>query len=71
MIVCVCNNVTDRDIARAVCAGAKCVDDVAKCTKAGTGCGSCHQAIQKAIEAGPRRAEGVVALPMLAAVAIP
>jgi bacterioferritin-associated ferredoxin len=71
MIVCVCKAVSDRDIAKAVCAGAKCLDDVTRCTGAGTGCGTCHQAIQQAIDAGPRRPEGAIALPMLAAVVVP
>lgn len=43
--VCVCNGVTKRAITDCVLAGARTVDEVAARTRAGTGCGSCHDAV--------------------------
>ena len=44
MYVCICNAVTDRDIANAVAKGAADLGDVQKSTGATTGCGSCTNA---------------------------
>lgn len=41
MYVCVCKAVSDRDIKKLVNEGASSVEDVARCTGAGTQCGSC------------------------------
>jgi len=45
MIVCVCQNVSDRAIAAAAEKGAKDVGDVTRATGAGTSCGCCHETI--------------------------
>ncbi|MSP25934.1 MAG: (2Fe-2S)-binding protein [Myxococcales bacterium] len=52
MIVCLCKSVTDRDIARAIGAGACSLADVAHLTGAGLGCGTCHESIRCALVCG-------------------
>ncbi|RMH39697.1 MAG: (2Fe-2S)-binding protein [Deltaproteobacteria bacterium] len=49
MIVCLCKVVTDRAIERAVEAGARSVDDVARACGAGTGCGSCRPVVAEVV----------------------
>ncbi|MGQ0844738.1 MAG: nitrite reductase large subunit NirB [Sporichthyaceae bacterium] len=39
--ICSCENVSKGDIVEAVCGGCATVSEIKKCTKAGTGCGSC------------------------------
>ena len=70
MIVCVCKGVSDRDLAQAIGNGARSVEDVVQCTRAGSGCGSCHQAIQDAIDMAHRPGRRLVVLPALAAAAL-
>ena len=41
MFVCSCRGVTDHQILEAIDDGAHTVDAVVRCTRAGTGCGSC------------------------------
>lgn len=49
-MVCLCNNVTLRDIEDAVSIGNACsVKDVMSCTTAGTGCGGCLPAIENIV----------------------
>lgn len=43
-------------MARAIAEGAKTVEDVAGCTRAGTGCGSCVATIQQALDMAHGRA---------------
>ncbi|MDC0214137.1 (2Fe-2S)-binding protein [Gammaproteobacteria bacterium] len=43
MYVCLCNAVTDKDIAEAVEQGATNFAEVQEATRASTGCGSCRQ----------------------------
>ena len=50
MLVCVCKAVSDRDVAKAIADGAESVDDVTRCTRAGSGCGACRESIQDAID---------------------
>jgi bacterioferritin-associated ferredoxin len=64
MIVCVCRGVTDRELARAIGQGCRSLDDVARCTGAGTGCGTCHASIKERLEHRP------TALRMLPLVAV-
>ena len=45
MLVCLCKAVSDRDVAQAIADGARSVDDVARCTGAGTGCGACRESL--------------------------
>jgi bacterioferritin-associated ferredoxin len=70
MIVCVCKAVSERAVGRAIAAGAETIEEVACATGAGSACGSCHDAIQCALDQAPRcgRASNVrVVLPVLAA----
>ncbi|HEY4122920.1 MAG TPA: (2Fe-2S)-binding protein [Byssovorax sp.] len=41
MYVCLCRGVTERDILRAIDAGACSTSEVMRCTRAGTCCGTC------------------------------
>ena len=67
MIVCVCKAVSDRAIARAIAEGAQSVDDVARCTGAGTGCGACRHSVQQALDmTSGRTAKPLIMLPMVA-----
>jgi bacterioferritin-associated ferredoxin len=66
MVVCLCRNVSDRIVARAIEDGARTVADVARATGAGSSCGCCHGTIEAMLaraacahggcEACPRRA---------------
>jgi bacterioferritin-associated ferredoxin len=49
MIVCICRAVSDRQIDRAVAEGATSVEAVSASTGACTGCGACHQAIERQV----------------------
>jgi bacterioferritin-associated ferredoxin len=56
MIVCLCREVSDREITAAVRAGATTLDDVARaCAGAGTDCGSCRSLIQRQLRCDARR----------------
>jgi bacterioferritin-associated ferredoxin len=50
MIVCACRAVSDRDVAKAIGAGACSVEQIAACTRAGTGCGQCRENLQEALD---------------------
>jgi assimilatory nitrate reductase electron transfer subunit len=70
MIVCLCRNVSDRAVARAVDRGARTVADVACATGAGTGCGCCRETVEALLEArGPCGSGGCEACPRRAAAA--
>ena len=45
MYVCLCLGVTDRDVQQAIREGACTVAEVARCSGAGSRCGSCHSSI--------------------------
>jgi NifU-like protein len=50
-IVCTCFNVTDREIERAIIDNKlKTIEDVTNFTKAGGGCGGCHEQIQEMLD---------------------
>ncbi|MDR3013527.1 MAG: (2Fe-2S)-binding protein [Chitinispirillales bacterium] len=52
-IVCVCFNITDVEIEKAVHEnGLKTLEDVTNFTKAGGACGNCHEKIRKIIDIG-------------------
>jgi bacterioferritin-associated ferredoxin len=72
VFVCLCKAVTDRDIARAIEDGARSVDDVTRCTGAGSACGTCREAIGCAVAGAnvAKRSEGgqLIALRILAAI---
>jgi assimilatory nitrate reductase electron transfer subunit len=44
-IICQCNSVSKRDIVRCWAAGARSTSDIVATTKAGTGCGTCRDAV--------------------------
>ena len=52
MLVCLCKAVSDRDVARALADGARSVEDVVRCTGAGTGCGMCRDSLACAVNGG-------------------
>jgi bacterioferritin-associated ferredoxin len=73
MLICLCKSVSDRDLARAIASGASSVEEVGRCTGAGTGCGACREAIGCAVaharSAGPcSERSQLIALRTLAAV---
>jgi bacterioferritin-associated ferredoxin len=49
MIICVCHNVNERAIHRAVEAGCACYEDLQMALGVGTCCGQCAQAAQSAM----------------------
>ncbi|MCB9665435.1 MAG: (2Fe-2S)-binding protein [Alphaproteobacteria bacterium] len=49
MIVCVCKQVSERDLDREVARGCRSVADVARSTGAGTDCGCCGEALREAV----------------------
>jgi bacterioferritin-associated ferredoxin len=67
VIVCICKSVSDRSVARAIAQGAGSVEDIARCTGAGTGCGTCRHSLQEALDmASGRRAKPRIVLPLVA-----
>jgi NifU-like protein len=60
-VVCTCYSVTDKEIERAIIENKlKTVEDVTNFTKAGGGCGGCHEQIQEMLDKinGPSRSPG-------------
>lgn len=49
MFVCICNAVTDQQIADAVKAGARNIEDVQESLMVSTGCGTCRQTAEAVI----------------------
>ncbi len=47
MFLCICKAVTDRAVKAAIASGAGSIDEVGKCTGAGTDCGSCRLKIAR------------------------
>ncbi len=54
MYACICHPTTDAEVAEVIASGADSVEAVGEACGAGTGCGSCHDRIQDAIEAARR-----------------
>ena len=50
MYVCLCTGATERDVRDAIAGGACTVEEVARCTDAGTHCGSCVSTIAALLE---------------------
>ena len=50
MIVCLCTGSSDRDVARALEAGAKAVSEIGESCGAGRDCGYCHSALLAILE---------------------
>ena len=63
MYLCICKAVTDRAVKAAITAGADSIDEVGKCTGAGTDCGSCRikiaRELQRAAETSPSIGKGM------------
>lgn len=49
MIVCLCANVTERELAETITAGASTVKQVGRRCGAGTGCGACKPLIRECL----------------------
>jgi bacterioferritin-associated ferredoxin len=49
VIVCVCRNLSDQAVDRAIHGGARTVADVARATGAGTSCGCCRETVEAMI----------------------
>jgi assimilatory nitrate reductase electron transfer subunit len=45
-VICQCNTVSKRDIVRCWQAGARSTSDIVATTRAGTGCGTCRDAVE-------------------------
>jgi len=68
MIVCLCKGVSDRDIARAIEAGADSVEAITTCTGAGSGCGRCRPGLARAVDMAQGRIDKPrIILPIVAA----
>jgi bacterioferritin-associated ferredoxin len=52
VFACICRAVTDDEVRDAVDRGATTVARVARQTRAGTGCGTCHERLRDLIEEG-------------------
>lgn len=52
MYVCVCNGVSDRDVAQAKAQGCSSLDDLAMRTGCGTTCGCCRDFAQQLLDEG-------------------
>jgi len=52
MYVCVCNGVSDRDVAQAKAQGCRSIDDLAMRTGCGTTCGCCRDFAQQLLDDG-------------------
>jgi bacterioferritin-associated ferredoxin len=52
MYVCLCKGISDKDIKQLVSAGACSVEEIMRCTEAGTGCGSCVGEIAELVSPG-------------------
>jgi bacterioferritin-associated ferredoxin len=50
MIVCICNNVSDREIRRAVDLGLNTMTDLRRDLGVGTCCGKCHSCAKKILQ---------------------
>jgi bacterioferritin-associated ferredoxin len=51
MYVCLCKGISDRDIKQLVSAGPCSVEEIMRCTGAGTGCGTCVGEIAELVAA--------------------
>lgn len=51
MYACICHAVTDREVVDHVHAGADTIDRVGDSCQAGTGCGTCHDHLERIIDA--------------------
>jgi len=70
MIVCLCANVTERELAAVVAAGARTVKEVGRCSGAGTGCGACKPLIRECLAEARAAAGKSHAVAALAAPAV-
>jgi bacterioferritin-associated ferredoxin len=63
MYVCQCRAVTDRAVRAAIDRGARTIEDLARCSSAGSRCGGCWPALAELLEAENPRALVSAALP--------
>ncbi|MEB2285607.1 MAG: hypothetical protein B6D46_14320 [Polyangiaceae bacterium UTPRO1] len=69
MIVCLCANVTERELVETIMAGATTVKEVGRRCGAGTGCGSCKPLIREYLARARTAAVAEAPLPMAAGAA--
>ena len=50
MIICLCHGISEKDVDKVVARGACSVEEISKCTGAGTDCGSCYAKIRDIAE---------------------
>ena len=50
MYVCQCRAVTDRAVRAAIDDGARTIEDLARCSSAGSGCGGCWPALMELLQ---------------------
>lgn len=50
MYACICHGITEREVAGHVSAGADSIEKVGDSCLAGTGCGTCHDTIDRIID---------------------
>ena len=50
LISCLCHGISEKDVDKVVARGACSVEEISKCTGAGTDCGSCYQKIRDIAE---------------------
>ena len=60
MIVCVCNNVSDREIAREAASGCPSFGQLQMRTGVAAGCGACHECAREVFAAAHRSCAGRV-----------
>lgn len=66
-LVCLCNGVSERKVARAIAQGATTIEEIGHRCRAGTTCHGCHGTLQDLLD--EHVAERPVAVPRRAAVA--
>jgi bacterioferritin-associated ferredoxin len=54
MYVCQCRAVTDRAVRAAIDRGARTIEDLARCSSAGSRCGGCWPALMELLEGNDR-----------------
>jgi bacterioferritin-associated ferredoxin len=50
MIICICHGISDKEINQVVRKGICSVEEISRCTGAGTDCGSCYSKMQEIVE---------------------
>ena len=71
MIVCLCANVSERELVATINAGATTVKEVGRRCGAGAGCGACKPLIRECVSRCRAAAEENASLPLAPAVVVP